>query len=187
MCRARRWSTFTHKNFGFSDSAEAFVLISGIAVGLAYGRRFEPGNRLLQTLKMWRRAGVLYITHIMTTLVTLGIFSAAALYLARPELLKLINIEALMDNTPEALVGIVTLGHQLGYNNILPMYAALLLMVPLFLLIGSAACGDGAAVRRDLARSPASGRSRRRTTRATASGSSIRFPGSSCSSSASPA
>ncbi|WP_411195703.1 OpgC domain-containing protein, partial [Rhizobium sp.] len=27
----------TTKNFGFSDAAEAFVLISGIAVGLAYG------------------------------------------------------------------------------------------------------------------------------------------------------
>ncbi|EJZ16569.1 OpgC domain-containing protein, partial [Rhizobium sp. Pop5] len=35
----------TTKNFGFSDAAEAFVLISGIAVGLAYGSRFETGNR----------------------------------------------------------------------------------------------------------------------------------------------
>jgi hypothetical protein len=39
-----------------------------------------------------------------------------------------------MKNTPEVMVGIVTLGHQLGYNNILPVYAALLLMAPVFLL-----------------------------------------------------
>ncbi len=127
----------THKNLGFSDSAEAFVLISGIAFGLAYGGKFEPGNRLLMTLKAWRRAGVLYITHIMTTVATLAIFSAAALAFARPDLLKLINIELIINDTPEALVGIATLGHQVGYNNILSMYAVVLMTMPFFLLIGS--------------------------------------------------
>ncbi|MGB3387858.1 MAG: OpgC domain-containing protein [Pseudaminobacter sp.] len=127
----------THKNFGFSDSAEAFVLISGIAVGLAYGPKFKPGNRLLLTLKAWRRAGVLYVAHIMTTVATLAIFSAAALHFARPDLLKLINIRIIIEDTPEALLGITTLGHQIGYNNILSMYAAVLLMVPLFLLLAN--------------------------------------------------
>src|SRR6478752_7375333 len=46
----------TTKNFGFSDAAEAFVLISGIAIGLAYGRTFTPGNRLQTLLKAVRRA-----------------------------------------------------------------------------------------------------------------------------------
>jgi hypothetical protein len=128
---------FTHKNFGFSDSAEAFVLISGIAVGLAYGLKFKPGNRLLMTLKAWRRAGVLYVAHIMTTVATLAIFSGAALYFKQPVLLRLINIDIFIDDTSEALVGIATLGHQIGYNNILSMYAAVLLMMPLFLLLGS--------------------------------------------------
>ncbi|RUM96047.1 hypothetical protein EET67_19915 [Pseudaminobacter arsenicus] len=127
----------THKNFGFSDSAEAFVLISGIAVGLAYGPKFKPGNRLLMTLKIWRRAGVLYISHIMTTVATLAIFSAAALHFFRPDLLKLINIRIIIEDTPEALLGIATLGHQIGYNNILSMYAVVLLMVPLFLLLAN--------------------------------------------------
>jgi hypothetical protein len=126
----------THKNFGFSDSAEAFVLISGIAVGLAYGLKFEPGLQLLLTLKAWRRAGVLYITHIMTTVATLGLFAAAAIHYARPDLLGMINIGRVAEDTPKALVGLVTLGHQIGYNNILSMYAAVLLMLPLLLLIG---------------------------------------------------
>src|SRR6185369_3773712 len=43
----------------------------------------------------------------------------------------------IIEDTPEALVGIATLGHQIGYNNILSMYAAVLLMLPFFLLIGS--------------------------------------------------
>src|SRR5215218_3748168 len=77
----------TYKNFGFSDAAEAFVLISGISVALAYGTKFQPGGRLLTTLKMWRRAGVLYAAHIVTTMVALAIFAAAAVFAKRPELL----------------------------------------------------------------------------------------------------
>lgn len=131
----------THKNFGFSDSAEAFVLISGIAVGLAYGPKFQPGNRLLVALKAWRRAGVLYVSHIMTTVATLAIFSAAAIHFSRPDLLTFINIETIIRDTPKALLGLATLGHQLGYNNILSMYAAVLLMMPLFLLLGRVSLG----------------------------------------------
>ncbi|RVD12173.1 DUF1624 domain-containing protein, partial [Mesorhizobium sp. M7A.F.Ca.ET.027.02.1.1] len=127
----------TYKNFGFSDAAEVFVLISGISVALAYGRKFEPGNRLLATLKMLRRAGVLYATHIVTTMVVMAMFCAAAVFARRPELLTMINIEPLIKNTPQVLIGIVTLGHQLGYNNILPVYAVLLLLTPVFLLIVS--------------------------------------------------
>ncbi|MBM3577754.1 MAG: hypothetical protein FJX40_08830 [Alphaproteobacteria bacterium] len=32
---------FTPRNFGFSDSAEAFVFLSGLSVAHAYRRRFE--------------------------------------------------------------------------------------------------------------------------------------------------
>ena len=131
------FETMTYKNFGFSDAAEAFVLISGMSVALAYGNKFQPGSRLLATLKMWRRAGVLYAAHIVTTMAVMAMFCAAAVFARRPELLQLINIEPLMKNTPEVLVGIVTLGHQLGYNNILPVYAALLLLAPAFLLFVS--------------------------------------------------
>lgn len=126
---------FTHRNLGFSDSAEAFVLISGIAVALAYGRKFTPGNRLLLTLKMWRRAAVLYTAHIMTTMGTLAIFAGTALFLKRPEFLTQINIGPLVKQPVEALFGLVTLGHQLGYNNILSMYAVMLLMTPALLAL----------------------------------------------------
>ncbi|AZO38713.1 hypothetical protein EOA27_12615 [Mesorhizobium sp. M2A.F.Ca.ET.037.01.1.1] len=131
------FENWTYKNFGFSDAAEAFVLISGISVALAYGTKFKPGGRLLATLKMWRRAGVLYIAHIVITMVVIALFCAAALFAHRPEMLTMINIEPLMKNTPQVLLGIVTLGHQLGYNNILPVYAALLLAAPAFVLFVS--------------------------------------------------
>jgi len=84
---------------------------------------------------MWRRAGVLYTAHLMTTLATIGIFVTAAIFLKHGDLLKKINIEPLISQPAEALLGLVTLGHQLGYNNILSMYAVVLMMTPLLLLI----------------------------------------------------
>ena len=125
----------TTKNFGFSDAAEAFVLISGISAAFAYGMKFSPDVRLATTLKMWRRAGVLYIAQFGTTMATLGIFAFFALHFAAPELLGKINIGPVIEDTAAALVGIVTFGHQLGYNNILSVYAVVLLLVPAFLLI----------------------------------------------------
>ena len=125
----------TYKNWGFSDAAEAFVLISGIAIALAYGSKFKPGGRLVSTIKMLRRAAVLYASHIVVTVATLGIFCAGAIFWQRPDLLMQINIEPVVDKTPEAIVGIFTLGHQLGYNNILPVYSVILLMTPFFLYL----------------------------------------------------
>jgi len=126
----------TTKNFGFSDAAEAFVLISGVSAALAYGPKFLAGAGLAATLRMWRRAGVLYIAQLGTTMATLAIFAFFSLHYAVPELMTQINIRPVIEDTAAALVGIVTLGHQLGYNNILSMYAAVLVLLPAFLLIG---------------------------------------------------
>lgn len=120
----------TTKNFGFSDSAEAFVLISGLSVALAYGRKFVPSQRLFVTLKALRRAFTLYVAHIMTSIMTLAIFAAGALYFGRQDLIGEINIRPIVENTEQGIVAMVLLGHQLGYNNILSLYAALFLMVP---------------------------------------------------------
>jgi len=123
----------THKHFGFSDSAEAFVLVSGMAIGLAYGRKFTGLQRLPLTLKMWRRAFTLYTAHIMLTVFTLGVFCYAGIYWHHSELLGQINIAPVLQMPGQALIGIATLGHQLGYNNILPLYMALLLFAPFML------------------------------------------------------
>ncbi len=120
----------THKNFGFSDSAEAFVLISGLSVGIAYGGKFVSGGRLAMTLKIWRRALALYVAHIMTSIVTLAIFAGGAIYFGRQDLIGEINIRPMVEQTEQGIVAMVLLGHQLGYNNILSMYAALFLLLP---------------------------------------------------------
>lgn len=127
----------TYRNFGFSDAAEAFVLISGMAVGLAYGGKFLPGGRLMAALKMWRRAGVLYCAHIVTTVIAIAIFCVAAVFARHPGILAQNNIRTLMTRPAEAMIGIAMLGHQIGYNNILSLYAALLVMTPLLFMVAT--------------------------------------------------
>ena len=124
---------FTLKNFGFSDAAEVFVLISGVAVGLAYARRFEGPEQLSSAIALWRRAWALVRAHLLTTVATLIVFCATALMAGRPDILLLNNIQPLVDDTVRVIVGMGMLGHQLGYNNILPMYAVLLLATPAIL------------------------------------------------------
>ncbi len=126
---------FTSKNFGFSDGAEAFVLISGISVGLAYGTKFLPGNRLATMLKAVRRAFTLYTAHMITTFVTLVLFISGAWIFHQKGLLCEVNILALLMDPARGIPALLTLGHQIGYNNILPMYGALFLMLPLIMLL----------------------------------------------------
>jgi len=127
----------TTKNFGFSDAAEAFVLISGIAVGLAYGSGFKFGRRLEMAKKAVKRAFTLYLAHMITTFMTLALFICGAWLFHRPGLLVEINILAVLTNLKEGIPALLLLGHQIGYNNILPMYGALMLMVPIILLLNS--------------------------------------------------
>lgn len=132
------FENLTTKNFGFSDAAEAFVLISGIAVGLAYGSRFDPGAWFQTAKKATKRAFTLYLAHMITTFMTLALFITGASIFHRPGLLCEINILAVLTNLKAGIPSLLLLGHQIGYNNILPMYGALMLMVPIILLLNAA-------------------------------------------------
>lgn len=127
---------FTSRNFGFSDAAEAFVLMSGIAVGLAYSRGFRTGDAGLAVLRVWRRAGTLYVTHIVTSVIAIAIIAWGILYLDAIEIVKRVNFTRLLDRPLSAMIGLPTLGHQIGYFNILPLYFVLLLISPVYILIG---------------------------------------------------
>lgn len=130
------YETFTNRNFGFSDAAEAFVFMSGMAAGLAYSNGFRTGSLWAATARVWARARQLYFVHIAITMLCLGIFAAAALWLSLPEVLLKNNIPPLLNRPLSGMIGIPLLTHQLGYLNILPLYAVLLLATPLFLLVG---------------------------------------------------
>lgn len=129
------WEDYTSRNFGFSDSAELFVFLAGFASAFAYARPFLAGDRLRVTVKAWRRAGVLYLVHATLTLAAIAILCWGALVLGNGSLLETIGMRQFIEQPLEAMVGFAILGHQLGYVNILPMYSAILLMLPAILAL----------------------------------------------------
>jgi hypothetical protein len=129
-------SHFTPVNFGFSDAAEIFVTLAGFAAAQAYFPTYAKGDRLAATLKSWRRAWLLYLCHIASTIACVAILAAAAILFARPGYLAdtieplYVNVAPLFTDPPRGYIGLATLGHQLGYFNILPMYMVLLFAMP---------------------------------------------------------
>jgi hypothetical protein len=130
------YENYTNRNFGFSDSAEAFVFMSGLAAGLAYSSAFRGGNLWLAIARVWARARHLYFVHIAVTMISLAIFAGAALWFAMPAVLLKNNVEPVLNQPLQSLIGIPLLTHQLGYLNILPLYAVLLLAAPIALMVG---------------------------------------------------
>lgn len=131
------YETWTNRNFGFSDAAEAFVFMSGMAAGLAYSSAFAPGKSWwLAAARPLARARQLYFVHLTITVLSLGIFAAAAHLFGLYEVLSKNNIAPLFSNPLGTMMGIPLLTHQLGYLNILPLYLTLLIFVPVVIPLG---------------------------------------------------
>jgi hypothetical protein len=131
------YEDFTSRNFGFSDAAEGFVLMSGIAAGLAYSVDFRARTMQLWTglARVWRRVWTLYLVHILTTLAALAAASAVAIWLNNSESLFENQMKWVWLDPLPTFVGLVLLTHQFGYVNILPLYLVLLAVAPVLLFV----------------------------------------------------
>ncbi|HZZ61300.1 MAG TPA: OpgC domain-containing protein [Roseiarcus sp.] len=126
---------FTPRNFGLSDSAEAFVFLSGLSVGLVYLPRARKHGLAAVARGCFQRALKLYSVHIALTGAALAIF-ALAFWLSGVEDLIEAHGRSFVFGSPMAgLTGLAMLSHQLGYFNILPLYVVLMLWAPLALAL----------------------------------------------------
>ncbi len=125
----------TFKNFGFSDASESFVLIAGLSLALAYSRRIFAGDRAAVVAGLARRSVKLYGVHVGLSLAGVAIFAAAGAVTHNPDLMQQHGRDLVVDDPVAALVGLVSLGHQFGYFNILPMYIVLMGIASAMLLV----------------------------------------------------
>ncbi|MEO6301344.1 MAG: OpgC domain-containing protein [Paracoccaceae bacterium] len=127
---------FTSRNFGFSDAAEGFVMMSGIAAGLAYSTDFRAPMRLWNGLgRVWGRCWTLYLVQMLMTLAALAIAAATAQATGDARILFQNDMGWLWHHPIESLIGLPLMMLQFDYLNILPLYIVLLLISPLFLII----------------------------------------------------
>lgn len=125
----------TNRNFGFSDAAEGFVIMSGMAAGLAYPVVFTRLPLWRAVAKCWGRAWTLYSVHLVISIICLAIMLGSAYWFGAEKMWQINNVAPWMKAPVQATIGIATLGHQFGYVNILPMYAVLLLLTPVMILV----------------------------------------------------
>jgi hypothetical protein len=135
---------FTYAQASLSDAAELFVFLAGWAIGLATQGRGgpEPAGRVV--LRCASRMVEVYRTQLVITAIALAMIAGAALALDNPLFLEWHNAGPVFSDPIQSTVGWVTLLHQLGYFNILPLYVALLAIAPGFVLL--ARLNQGAAL-----------------------------------------
>ena len=126
----------TTRNFGFSDAAEGFVMMSGIAAGLAYSAAFRAGFVWPAVGRVWRRAWTIYLVQAVIALGAMSILSWGTMYLGAAEILKVHDFGAFLEQPFGAHFGLPFLTYQISYANILPLYIVLLMAAPVMLWAG---------------------------------------------------
>ena len=122
--------SLTPRNFGLSDSSEAFVFLSGLSVGLVYVPRARKHGLVAVARGCLQRALKLYGAHIGLTLAAVAIFAVAWRMSGVDDLIAAHGRSLLLNSPVSGLAGIAALSHQLGYFNILPLYIVLMLWAP---------------------------------------------------------
>lgn len=117
---------------GFSDSADVFVLLSGISTALAFGGRAAgPFPNLL--LGLWRRAARIFAFDLGIVAATLLVF-ATVIILRGSDKGYADHLHLLQNPGPATLLWhAVTLRQTVGHSTILRLYVALMLMAPIWL------------------------------------------------------
>jgi len=127
---------WTPRNFGLSDSAEAFVFLSGLSVGLIYVPRAHKYGIEPVAGGCFKRALKLYGVHIALTAAALLVFGVAYWMSGVSDLIQAHGRSFVFGDAPaNGLLGLALLSHQLGYFNILPLYIVLMLWAPVALAL----------------------------------------------------
>lgn len=124
---------FTTRNYGFSDAADLFVLISGYTATFVFGKIMLDRGFVVGATRLLRRVWQLYVAHVL-----LFIFYLTAVhYLSHkfddPHLMDQFNVTLLMDYPVETLTQGLALRFKPLNLDVLPLYIVLMAAFPLVL------------------------------------------------------
>jgi len=121
----------TLRNYGFSDAAEMFVFISGYLVGFIHAPIVTGGHFLASLKRLWKRAGQLYVAHILLFLLFTAQVARTARRFDNPMYQNEFNVFSFL-REPDILIGhAITLRYRPVNLDILPLYIVLVLASPL--------------------------------------------------------
>lgn len=129
------YEQFTHKNFGYTDSAELFVLLAGWSLRILVDNQPLGISPMRLTMRLGGRALTLYFAQLGISAIAIAMIAATALLLDNALILQWNNAAAVFEAPGPAHIGLVLLSHQLGYFDILPLYVVLMAFGPIIALI----------------------------------------------------
>ena len=120
----------TLRNYGFSDAAEFFVFISGYLVGFIYVPIVKDGMFMAALKRLWRRAGQMYVAHIMLFLIFTAQIARTVRRFDNPMYEDEFNVHNFLQH-PDILIGqALTLRYKPVNLDVLPLFITLVLAAP---------------------------------------------------------
>ena len=118
--------------FGFSDATEIFVFCSGMASAIAFGKAFEHRGWFLGTARVAFRVWQVYWAHIAVFFVIAVLMATLnSTELFKKDYIGSLNLWPFFKDPVPQLMGLMTLTYVPNYFDILPMYIAILAMMPI--------------------------------------------------------
>lgn len=122
--------------FGFSDSADIFVFVSGYTAALAYRKIFGRAGFFIGTARVVKRVSELYACNLGLFFIIATLCTAGDRFLDTGiDYINLMNLDYFFDNTQDALLSLFALRWVPNYFDILTMYMVMIAMMPFMMLL----------------------------------------------------
>ncbi len=144
------WAEFIPAKMGFSSGAEAFVLCSGLACGIAFGGVFRRQGWIAGAKRIARRIGQLWSAQLLAFAGFAAMLLALDAVIGGDRYLLRYSLGYLVADPARALLNVASLRYVPVYFDILPLYILLLAAAPLMVALATrspkAALGMSAAL-----------------------------------------
>jgi len=128
---------YTSRNFGFSDAAEAFVLLSGISAGLAYAPWRSRRGGDSSAFRPWARALTLWWVQALVAVSIYLLLAATARMAGVAEMAAARNVAPMLEQPWDLLLPLLLMAYQFNCADILPLYVLFLLATPGLIFTGA--------------------------------------------------
>lgn len=130
---ASHLTAYTIRNFGLSDASELFVFISAYTAGLVHMRRVVRDGIASAGQRIWRRAGQIYLAHLLVLVVTCGLAGWLTRAFDNPQFVQGLNVGPFLERPVRAFIDATVFVFQPTFMNILPLYVVLFVFLPFIL------------------------------------------------------
>jgi hypothetical protein len=133
--RGNAWADWTPGNFGFSDAACVFIFISGYTAALAFGQLYTRTTWLSATARVALRVWQLYIAQIAVVMIVAALPGLLRHIFHTDGYGSVLKLDYLYIDPTNAIWRLVTLTYVPAYLDILPVYVAMMAMIPLAVML----------------------------------------------------